>query len=157
MVVSHHLHSEAQAVSCSIKGSHYLVPLPSLVQWFTKTFCVSNNLFFGASWNVDSHCQSPRSWFDGARWRPEESVIFSGSPDNSDVRGSSTFWENYLGLIDHIFLCHTFCSRNTFILAFTILLLPFIWLQSQSAVNLEPKKRKSFIASTFPLLFAMKW
>ena len=41
--------------------------------------------------------------------------------------------------------------KLTFILAFTILLLPFISLQSQSAVNLEPKKRKSFIASTFSI------
>ena len=31
------------------------------------------------------------------------------------------------------------------------------WLQSLSAVILEPKKRKSVTASTFLLLFAMKW
>ena len=31
------------------------------------------------------------------------------------------------------------------------------WLQALSAVILEPQKRKSVTASTFPLLFAMKW
>ena len=31
------------------------------------------------------------------------------------------------------------------------------WLQSLSAVILEPKKIKSVTVSTFPLLFAMKW
>ena len=30
------------------------------------------------------------------------------------------------------------------------------WLQLQSSVILEPKKIKSVLASTFPLLFAMK-
>ena len=32
-----------------------------------------------------------------------------------------------------------------------------LWLQSLSAVILEPKKIKSVTASTFPFLFAMKW
>ena len=32
-----------------------------------------------------------------------------------------------------------------------------LWLQSPSEVTLEPKKIKSVTASTFPLLFAMKW
>ena len=46
---------------------------------------------------------------------------------------------------------------------FVIALLPrskcllILWLQSPSAVILEPKKIKSVTASTFPLLFAMKW
>ena len=36
-------------------------------------------------------------------------------------------------------------------------LLLISWLQSLSTVILEPKKRKSVVASTFSLLFAMKW
>ena len=32
-----------------------------------------------------------------------------------------------------------------------------LWLQSPSAVSLEPKDRKPITTSPFPLLFAMKW
>ena len=55
-----------------------------------------------------------------------------------------------------IFLLFNMLSR------FVIALLPrsncllISWLQSLSAVILEPKKRKSVTASTFLLLFAMK-
>ena len=43
----------------------------------------------------------------------------------------------------------TFLLRNNHLL--------ISWLQSSSAVILEPKKRKSVVAPTFSLLFAMNW
>ena len=52
-----------------------------------------------------------------------------------------------------------FNTPSSFVIAFLPRSKHFIlsWLQSLSAVILEPKKIKSIIASTFPLLFPMKW
>ena len=52
-----------------------------------------------------------------------------------------------------------FNTLSRFVIAFLLRnkLLLISWLQSLSTVVLESKKRKSVTASTFPLLFAMKW
>ena len=52
-----------------------------------------------------------------------------------------------------------FNTPSTFVIAFlpSSKSLLFSWLQSPSAVILEPKKIKSFTVSIFPYLFALKW
>ena len=71
------------------------------------------------------------------------------------------YWKNHN--FDYTDLCQqsdvSFNMLSMFVIAFLPRNRRFLisWLQSPSAVILEPKKRKSVTASTFPHLFAMKW
>ena len=50
-----------------------------------------------------------------------------------------------------------FNMLSRLVIAFQAASVLISWMQSPSAVILEPKKIKSVTASTFPLLFAKKW
>ena len=70
------------------------------------------------------------------------------------------YWRNHI--FDYTDLCQQSDVSFNMLSMFVIAFLPrsrrllISWLQSPSAVILEPKKRKSVTASTFPHLFAMK-
>ena len=112
-------------------------------------------------------------WFDLAVQGTLKSLLQHHSPKASILQYSAFFMDQFshpymttgktIALTRQIFVSKVMSLPFDMLSRFVITFLPrskrllISWLQSSSAVILEPKKRKSDTISTFPLVFAMKW
>ena len=130
----------------------------------------------GASAPASGPPMNIQGWLVGSPCSPRDSQESSPAPQFKSINSSALslsygptltsihdYWEKTTALTTQIFVSKMMSLFSntlsgfviTFLLRSKCLLIS--WFQSVSAVILEPKKIKSVTASTFSLLFAIKW